>query len=339
MTIPGRAVLFYSTADPAYNTTPPTGALADSGWQYEGSWRNYLGTAIAPHYFISASHIGGAVGEVFVLNGVSYTTTALFDDPDTDLRIWRVCGAFPAYAPLYTASNEVGKGIVDVGTGTQRGDPVTTAGNKNNGWHWGNNDGVRRWGENVVAKIVDFSTITSGLGQMLQMNFDANGGANECDLSTGDSGGGVFIKDGQVWKLAGINYGITAQYRTSSNGDTFSAAIYDEGGLYRGAGSTFALVSDVSSPQPGGFYATRISSRVAWINSVISAPVPPVLESASDLTGPYSDASGALTDTNTATITLPVPEAQKFYRLRSECAPPLIIQINLTGSGLVISYR
>src|SRR2546425_3474792 len=74
------AVLFYSTSDPAHNTTAPTGALTNSGWQYQGTWGAFLGTPIAPKYFLTAAHIGGSVGDKFSFRCVDYTTTARFDD-------------------------------------------------------------------------------------------------------------------------------------------------------------------------------------------------------------------------------------------------------------------
>ncbi|HVY69712.1 MAG TPA: hypothetical protein VHH73_07260 [Verrucomicrobiae bacterium] len=345
----GRAVLFYSTGDPAYNSTAPSGSLAGSGWQYEGNWNGFLGTVIAPSYFITASHIGGAVGQPFLLNGVSYTTTAFFDDPVTDLRIWRVCGTFPVQAPLYTASNETGKGVVEIGVGTQRGDPVITSGflgaAKTNGWHWGTADGVRRWGENTVADAFNADVLTgsSGLGELLQMNFDANGGVNECDLSDGDSGGGLFINDGGTWKLAGINYSVSGPYNTSSTGDGFYAAIFDEGGLYQQSGSMWVQTPDFPGSQPGSFYATRISSRVAWINSVISTQPAstdaPVLQSAANVSGTYADETGAVVNQSANTITIPAPGAPRFYRLRSGCAPLRITQTRLEGSSLVLFYQ
>src|SRR6266516_2228032 len=100
-----RAIIFYSTGDPTYNTTAPTGPLTNSGWQYEGIWGGFLGTPIAPKYFITAEHVFVPVGQTFVFDGVPYTTTAMYDDPDSDLRIWRICGAFPEYAQIYTNTN------------------------------------------------------------------------------------------------------------------------------------------------------------------------------------------------------------------------------------------
>src|SRR5450432_3510206 len=82
-----QAIIFYSTGDPSYNSSAPTGALANSGWQWEGNWQGYCGTPIAPQFFISAAHVGGTVGQPFVFNGVSYTTVASFPDSQTDLII------------------------------------------------------------------------------------------------------------------------------------------------------------------------------------------------------------------------------------------------------------
>src|SRR4029077_8690414 len=62
---PSRAVILYGTDDPGENTTAPGGALADSGWQYEGQFIGFLGTVIASNYFVTANHIGGSVGQVF----------------------------------------------------------------------------------------------------------------------------------------------------------------------------------------------------------------------------------------------------------------------------------
>src|ERR1043166_7459566 len=124
-----QAIILYSTGDPTYNTTPPGGALTNSGWQYQGSWGAYLGTPIAPKYFITASHVGGAVGNKFHFRGVDYTTTAFAKDPNSDLIIWRICGTFPDFAQVYANSDEVTKPIVLFGRGTQRGGEIIVTNN------------------------------------------------------------------------------------------------------------------------------------------------------------------------------------------------------------------
>src|SRR5438067_85648 len=118
------------------NKSAPTGTLAGSGWQWQGNWGAFTGTPIAKNYFIAASHIGGSVGQTLTLNGKSYTTTAMFDDPNSDLRIWKTSQSFSSWAPIYTGSGEVGKTAVLFGRGTARGSAVNVNGSIH-GWPWG----------------------------------------------------------------------------------------------------------------------------------------------------------------------------------------------------------
>jgi hypothetical protein len=151
------------------------------------------------------------------------------------------------------------------GRGTQRGAEIR----KNNvlkGWKWGVDDRVKSWGLNQVSQIGNGGT---GLGQLFKMNFDA-GKFNEGILSNGDSGGGVFVNDNGVWKLAGINYATDGPYSlTGTTASGFSAAIFDKGGLYTGKEGAWTFNTDTAANIPGASYATRISSNMAWINSVI----------------------------------------------------------------------
>ena len=329
------AILFYSTGDPAHNTNAPTGALTNSGWQYQGAWGAFLGTPVAARFFITAAHVGGAVGDQFLFRGVNYTTTAMVDDPSSDLRLWEVCGTFPDYAPLYS-HNEMSKPVVVFGRGTQRGGEVLVSDGVSislKGWFWGAPDGVQRWGTNVVTAV-------SPRGP-LQCSFDADGGPEEAHLSVGDSGGGVFIRDGTVWKLAGINYAVDGPYNTSTNGPGFMAAIFDEGGLYTLVGTNWVFTQDSATDVPGAFYATRISTRRDWINSVLQAPPPdpsPVLLSATNLVGPYLEMAEAVVDSNSKTVTVPAPPDTHFYRLQA-CSRLRISRIWVNGRSLVLNYE
>jgi hypothetical protein len=224
-TFSAHAIIFLSTNDTNYNTTTPTGSLTNSGWQYQGTWGNFLGTPIASNHFITAKHVGGSVGDIFTLNGFPYHTTASFADPNSDLRIWQVAETFPAFAPLSSATNEVGKHLVVFGRGTQRGSEVIVSG-ESKGWKWGPGDGVKRWGENDVTAIDDEGP---GLGDLLAATFDRGAGTNEAQLSNGDSGGGVFIQNGSEWKLAGINYSVTEPFVSTNGVDDsgFNAALLD----------------------------------------------------------------------------------------------------------------
>ncbi|MBI5396346.1 MAG: trypsin-like peptidase domain-containing protein [Verrucomicrobia bacterium] len=264
--MPGGAVIFHSTADPAYNTTAPTGGLADSGWQYQGIWRNsYLGTAIGSNYFITAQHLTGQVGvDVFTLNGTNHTTTAVYYDPGSDLAIWKVAEGFSSWAQLYTQTNEVGRPLVVFGRGGGRGAEVNMEGQLK-GWQW-TGDTRKRWGENVVSGT---NYIFNQYGPLLYADFDATGGVNEAHLANGDSGGGVFIQQGSTWGLAGINYAVDGYFNTTNTGSGFNAAIFDAGGLYVGSSGNWTYIPDQANDIPSSFYASRISKRTDWIYSII----------------------------------------------------------------------
>lgn len=274
-----HGVIFDSTASITFNITAPTGELAGSGWQFQGELGGFLGTPIAPNFFITAAHIGGGIGQTFRFQGVDYTMEEAFSDPTgTDLRIWRIGGTFPTFAPLYTASDEVGRELVVIGRGTQRGGEIrdSTTGELR-GWSWGDGDGVQRWGTNTVSGLAfDGTLLAADFDHDDEGEVEEGGGpgeeATESHLSGGDSGGAVFIKDpvDGIWKLAGINYAVNGPYYPSAmGGAAFSAALFDQTGFFFAAGDgTFEPASG-----PGAFYATRISSRLDFIQDTVG-PVP-----------------------------------------------------------------
>lgn len=265
--LPGRtgAVLLDATGDPTSHTNAPTGALTNSGWQYEGQFGTYLGTAVAPHYFLTAKHIGGATNWGFVLDGTNYHPVASFDDPSTgsDLRLWRVADRLPRYAPLYTGSSEAGKPISVIGRGTQRGAAVTTsAGHTTNGWFWGTPDHVMRWGSNSVETIVTVSG-----APYLVANFDHGAGPDECHISDGDSGGASFVRANGAWQLAGIHYSVEGPFNTNTTGAGFNAAVYDTFGLYYE--SSPGVWVPYGTHDPSSFISSRVSAHYAWLTNAI----------------------------------------------------------------------
>ncbi len=343
--VPLQAVLFFSTGDADHNTSAPTGPLADSGWQFEGRWGAYLGTVISSNVFLTAQHVGGNPGAPFILDGIAYPTTAFFDDPETDLRLVRVCGSFLAAATLHTNTNEPGMPVVVYGRGTQRGAPVTTGSldANTNGWHWGISDYRLRWGENVVETVVNGTNdFGAGIGDLLKMTFSTDGGPNECHLSVGDSAGGLFILDG-TWQLAGINYAVDGPYRTTAEGPGFDAAIFDAGGLFQADDNGgWTLTPVLPFDQPGAFYATRVSARIEWIRGVLQQIMvqgdPPVLQSSSDMAGPFADRLDAEIDPDNKWVTFPQPMGSQFYRLRG-CRTFRITGIDLLPGALRIEYE
>jgi len=252
------------------HTDAPNGAYLNSGWQYQGTWGSYLGTPISEHYFITAGHVGGSIGGTFTFQGVNYTTVAQYDDPQSDLRLWQVSGTFPSYASLYTRQDEVSRELVVFGRGALRGSEVLV-GSTLHGWRWGNSGYQQRWGVNQVSSIYDAG---AGLGNLLAADFNAGAGPNEAHLSTGDSGGGVFIMDAGVWKLAGINYAVDGPFSLTGGSDPgFNAMLFDAGGLYyKNSANAWTYLPDQSTDIPSSFYATRISSNLQWIDTVVPEP-------------------------------------------------------------------
>ena len=258
-------VLLLGTGDPNANTTAPTGELADSGWQYQGRFGDFLGTAIAPNFFITAKHIGRA-GDVFTFHGVDYEVLERFDDRWSDLTIWRVAGDLPAFAPLYSREDESGQPFVVIGRGSERGGDVFMDGAQR-GWTWGTQTHVERWGENVVTRIAYGGTEK----YFLCAAFDSDGRPNEAHLSAGDSGGAIFLNDGGTWKLAGINYAVEGPFYSAESRDSrFDGALVDVTGFYtsRDGGQSFQPYSG-ATPRPSGFFASRVSTRRQWIYSVV----------------------------------------------------------------------
>jgi hypothetical protein len=258
---PAHGVIFEVTGDVGYNTNAPTGALAASGWQYQGRWGDYLGTPIAPRFFITAKHVGGSTNDVLLLDDVAFHPVRYWDSPTADLRIWETAETLPRYAPLFTATNETGKTCIVFGRGTRRGTEVIIS-SESKGWRWGATDRIQRWGSNAVDEVVNGG---AGVGELLRCEFNRGAGSNECHLSVGDSSGALFIEEAGMWKLAGLHYSVDGPFSNAVDGSTFNAALLDRGGLFEEG----ALVPDTLADKPSAFYSTRIAANLAWITGII----------------------------------------------------------------------
>jgi hypothetical protein len=264
----GRASIVYDF--PAGITSPPTG---DAGWSLTGSWQVGGGVPVAPDYFLTAQHLGGGGGQFFILNGASYQASAFFDIAGTDLRLVKIAGTFPNYAPLYRdpAGSEVNQAISMIGFGHYaQGAPFVTNGIQN-GWTWGAATG-KNFAMNTVAAITPMGT-----SKFLDYTFDPVVGRNEGIYTVGDSGGGAFISTGggAPWRLAGIAYSITDFYTFDPSTNTYTplvapdgssgAAVYDSTGLY----TTDANGNHVPASGPQHGFATEVAAFLPQIDAVI----------------------------------------------------------------------
>jgi hypothetical protein len=338
LSLSSHAIILFGSGDPEANTTPPPANLAANGWDLQGQWGQFQGTPIGPHHFITATHIGGAVGDVFVFRGVSYTTTSVTADSGaSDFVIWTVSGTFPAWAELYDGPDETGADLVMFGRGATRGAEVRVNGVLK-GWEWGTWDRRLRWGQNRVKGLSNNANFPTTNLPLMFAGFDGNAGANEAHFGIGDSGGGVFIKQGSTWRLAGINYAVDGAYSKGPLGPGFYAAIFDEGGLYTSAGgAAFVYTPDTTGDQSGSLFATRIKARLTWIQGVLASQGSPILLQATDVAGPFQPAAGAVFDSNAKTVRVKPTAGVQFFRIENLQAT--ITKTEMVSGELVLHYE
>ncbi len=287
-----QAIVFDDTGSTTYNTAAPDSSHAGSGWQWQGTFGSYLGTMIGPQHFITAQHFGVAASTFVsssVFNGVGDVTYNLaldgFGQPiytdiaGTDLRVFQVVETFASYATLYNSADELGHEIVVMGRGGPRGSDLlldTGLGMELKGWRTGGADGVARWGTNTVSSLLP--NILSPVGDLLAFDFNHGAGAHEATLSSGDSGGGIFIQQFGVWKLAGINYGADGPFDTNAtvgDGSAFDAALFDVGGYFTGSDAGgWNYQTDTPLDNSSSAYGSRISTSASAIQAITGVPEP-----------------------------------------------------------------
>jgi len=248
---------------------------------YTGQFGGFLGTAIAPQYLLTATHLGPSATFVYADGGntdIVYPITLAGNI--NDIAIWKINGpqTFTHWIPIYTAGNEVNQPLVVLGNGTTRGTPVNTPSTSNlAGWQWGGGGPLRSWGTNTVKSVLNADFGAPLQGDFLTFTFDrvVDGGGNVTNpdnaiLSGGDSGGPTFVLDpsDNQWKLAGINSAVD-QWSQTPNGQPFAASLFDSRGFFDGANEITG-----SNPVPDASYVTRVSSRADFINSIAAVPEP-----------------------------------------------------------------
>ena len=345
-----QAIILLRTGDHDENTSAPTGELLDSGWQYLGDWGSFLGTVIGPKHFITARHIGGEIGKPFEYQGETYTTTGFYEIGRPDLRVWEICGEFPGpYAPLYSQGDEADKELVFFGRGANRGAEVwieTGSGPELRGWRQGDWDKRRRWGENVVTFLGNLDERDPPDDpQYLVVDFDRDGLPNEASVGGGDSGGGVFIRDGDHWALAGINVAADSPFSFQPAGDGFHAALFDAGGMYYifDKEEGWVYLRDRVKDLPAAFYSQRISNHISEIQAILGGEAlfleeePWVVSSEFPGRGYASEFERSL-DSDSRLIEIPIQGETRFYRLQG-CEDYEITSIELSDTSVLIHYR
>lgn len=157
--------------------------------------------AIAPNYIITANHVGQQPTDYLVINGVQYHAIEYFNVPSSlgspDIQVVKLDGTLPVYNTIFTGELKKGKPVMLIGyglTGTitngnatvqQAGDPLDPINSP---------AGVGRWGTNLLS---------SDASSSFRINLSDATTDFETVPADGDSGGGMFVKVGDQWQLAG----------------------------------------------------------------------------------------------------------------------------------------
>ena len=221
-----RALIIYGTGptdvDNTRNTTAPASGAPWANVVQIGT-NNASGVYLGNGYVLTANHVG-LVGSILI-NGISYTIDGSFtplqisEAPDyVDLKLFKIIGLPPLPVvqslPLNFSATDLNVNCTIIGWGLGKGTVIT-----NQGWNWGDNTTrAERWGTNKTLSSATAVTPVAGYSyiyEALETNFNRSLGADTSEISSGDSGSGLFQQFGGVWKLSGITTTVL-QYQAGS---------------------------------------------------------------------------------------------------------------------------
>lgn len=281
---PAQAIIRYGSMNRAI--TAPTGAYANSGWQYTGIIaNNNVAWPISPNWALRATHTtGGGALETIMLNGVAHPIVENVPLVGTDVTLVRVENAFSTFAPMYQGGGEVGEEMMVIGRGfSVKDQPIVAEITGRNVGHTFKNadadgDHVLAWGRNRVRDARELN-INGVVTDILYATYDKptlddgspnpnSEGADEALAAPGDSGGGVFIRQDNEWRLAGLVWAIDAGiYYNETSGAPYWGAISDYRDMWvdkQGGGRELVTGPD---PLGAGFYASRVSTYREFIDT------------------------------------------------------------------------
>jgi hypothetical protein len=299
--------------------TPPTGRLADSGWQWQIG-PTTCGTLVGPSHILTATHLGLWKGSRIQWNGLDYVVVEAMDHPDSDLRLLKVGGRFSTWAPMNRTTTEVRKEVVVFGRGGPPGAPVV-ANNKVCGWNWNPPDGQLRWGTNQIDSVVTGNE--SPPGHYIIGMFDEKGGNLEATFSVGDSGGGVFLQTPTGWALAGVISAVQGTFKATADGPLIYAALFDRRPFLEEMSPGVWDYDPNRYRRAGTFWmASRISAYAFWIDVRMSeppqSPTPRLMEAPS-AEGPFQEVAAYAVDPGNRRIQAPHPgRTSQFYRIEGD---------------------
>ena len=211
-------------------SAPPDGSPWASIGQVNGSSGVYLGAG----WVLTAAHVGANDanfgGTVFRWDGTSLRLTNA-DGSVTDMVMFhlRTLPPLPRMS-LATATPAASSQVTLIGCGSIAGSAQTNIGTYT-GFYWSVN-GLKSWGNNKVDPG-GTRIINAGLGNVTTFRPTFSSSlqtSDEGQAAGGDSGGGVFQKNGSTWQLVGMldaigNLANQPSYTAVYNDLTYSADI------------------------------------------------------------------------------------------------------------------
>ncbi len=280
-----RAVVI-DTISGTGNTSAPAD---DPGWKNVGVRGIGTGVYLGNDWVLTAYHVGG--GSI-VLGGGTYAMLANSGTrltnagaagraEFTDLYMFRLATTPTGLGGVTIASAASGTGaaVTMIGAGRDRGAFTRWSVNTNTGtnpWIWtevssgGDAAGyktlstrTRRWGTNVVSGTGLWIDDDFGEIKTFSTTFDDFVGSSfEAQAAYGDSGGGVFRKNGSTWELAGLMLTVSGY---SGQPDPAANAVF--GDRTYAADLSFyrpQIMAIVPEPQAIVLALTAAAAAVAW---------------------------------------------------------------------------
>lgn len=214
---PAIVVQDYSVAESA-PTNEASGSW-DLDWSYVYNYKNSSSCAVGEYWILTAAHVADdPPSGTLTIGGTSYYEQEVFTHSSADLALVRYDKPFPGVYPLYAGSLFLGEEMIMVGFGNT-GTVTDAKGSLQDSYtDSGSGRGTKRWGTQTYTAP---DIVGSSIG--FQMGFRVGGTPYEAGVGIYDSGGGTFVDDGAIWKLAGIN---TTRYGTAPNyTGTFSVSV------------------------------------------------------------------------------------------------------------------
>ena len=198
-----------ATADVMTSESNPSNvsAYADFNWDFVYNYKGSSAVAVDDHWLITAAHVADDGGSgALTINGEVYTQMQRVYHPTADLALVRFDKELPGFYPLYSGRvNRIGINpeLLMVGWGYTGTVFSASFQNGPSGRY------VKRWGTNRA--VVTDQTVTVDMGgsagsrtsDIFSTLFNLNDTSYEAGAVQFDSGGGVFIKQNNQWKLAG----------------------------------------------------------------------------------------------------------------------------------------